>query len=44
MKRMIPLIVCLILSIPLFAQVKGMTYQFRNETLTSVLKKIERGG
>lgn len=44
MKRMTTLIVCLVLSIPLFAQVKGMTYQFHNETLTSVLKKIERGG
>lgn len=44
MKRMTTLIVCLVLSISLYAQAKGMTFQFQNETLTAVLKKIERAG
>lgn len=44
MKRTTTLIVSLVLSIALYAQGRGMTLQFHNETLTSVLKKIERNG
>ena len=44
MKRMTSLIVCLVLSISIYAQAKGMTFLFQNETLTAVLKKIERAG
>ena len=41
MKRTTSLILCLVLSISLFAQSRGVTFQVHNETLTSVLKKIE---
>ena len=44
MKRTTSLILCLVLSISLFAQSRGMTFQVHNETLTSVLKKIEKAG
>lgn len=44
MKRTTSLILCLVLSISLFAQSRGMTFLVHNETLTSVLKKIEKAG
>ena len=44
MKRTTTIIVSLALSITLYAQGKGMSLQFHNETLTSALKKIERAG
>ena len=44
MKRTTSLILCLVLSISLFAQSRGVTFQVHNETLTSVLKKIEKAG
>ena len=44
MKRTTSLILCLVLSISLFAQRRGVTFQVHNETLTSVLKKIEKAG
>lgn len=44
MKRTTSLLLCLVLSISLFAQSRGMTFQVHNETLTSVLKKIEKAG
>lgn len=44
MKRTTSLILSLVLSISLFAQSRGMTFQVHNETLTSVLKKIEKAG
>jgi hypothetical protein len=36
MKRTTSLILCLVLSISLFAQSRGVTFQVHNETLTSV--------
>ena len=42
MKRTTSLILCLVLSISLFAQSRGMTFLVHNETLTSVLKKQGR--
>ena len=44
MKRTTSLILCLVLSISLFAQSRGVIFQVHNETLTSVLKKIEKAG
>ena len=44
MKRTTSLLLCLVLSISLFAQSRGVTFQVHNETLTSVLKKIEKAG
>ena len=44
MKRTTSLILCLVLSISIFAQSRGVTFQVHNETLTSVLKKIEKAG
>lgn len=44
MKRITSLILCLVLGISLYAQSKGITLQFHNESLTSALKKIERSG
>ena len=44
MKRTTFIIFILVLSISLFAQSRGMTFQVPHETLTSVMKKIEQAG